>query len=115
MWRVVLAAAGVAIPVGVGALCGVNLARPLLTAMSRAAVQLTLLGGLILAPLMRSTSPLLIFSYAMLMILVAGREASSKLPWRYSGVKVDSLIAAAGGAGVAAFAGITLVIQPSPW
>lgn len=114
-WRVALAAAGVAVPLSVGTALGIPLTQKLGTAMARAATQLTLLGGLILTPLMQSTSPLLVFSYVMLMILISGYEAANKLPWHYSGLRADCFTAAIAGAGVAAFAGICIVIQPSPW
>ena len=67
----------------------------------------------VLAPLMMSSSPGLIFAYVAAMVAMAGREAASTLPWLYDGLTRDCLVSAAGGAGAAALAGIIVVIQPS--
>eukprot|EP00038_Savillea_parva_P014605 m.11520 g.11520 ORF g.11520 m.11520 type:complete len:533 (+) comp2850_c0_seq1:167-1765(+) len=116
VWRVALSAIGVALPVAlVTAVLRIDLAKQMATAMGRAALQLTLLGGVVLAPLMRSTSPLLVFTYVAVMVVVAGREAANKLSWQYAGIQTDCLTSTAAGAGVAALTGIALVIQPQPW
>jgi len=114
-WRLGLAAAALAAPVLVVSALGVRMERQVAMAATRALVQLTLLGAVVLAPLMRSTSPTLTFAYVGFMIVVAGREAASKLSWSYAGIGADCLLAAGGGAGVAACCGIAMIIQPSPW
>lgn len=93
---------------------GVGITKQMLKAMLRAAVQLSLLGGIILAPLMRATSPLFVLCYLAIMVVVAGREASTKLSWTYPGLMQHCLVAAAFGSFLAVTAAV-FVIMPNPW
>ena len=66
--RVLAAGVAVLLPLSVVSTFGVNIGKALLVAMVRCAVQLILLGGLVLAPLVKSTHPELILGYAAVMV-----------------------------------------------
>ena len=83
VWRVAASAAFIGVPLSVVSAVGLgHLVPQMAIAMARAMAQLSILGGLVLAPLMRSSSPTLVFLYVAAMVAVAGQEAASKLAWQ---------------------------------
>ena len=58
-----LAATAVAVPLSISQYLGLRLGRSVAIAMARSAVQLMVLGSLILVPLFASSNPFLVFCY----------------------------------------------------
>ena len=62
-----LAATAVAVPLSISQYLGLRLGRSVAIAMARSAVQLMVLGSLILVPLFASSNPFLVFCYLCFM------------------------------------------------
>lgn len=93
-----------------------RLAKPLLIAAARTAVQLTLI-GLVLKALFATVHPAFVAAVAVFMWLAAGREVTARQkfqtrgPWRY-GVGLSAMFVSS--FALAVFA-LVAVVSPTPW
>lgn len=91
-----------------------GLERKLAVAALRSAVQLTLL-GYVLVPVFRFAHPAVVGAMAALMIALAAREAVRRSSRRYRGVLGNALLSLVVGATITTFVGAKLVIGVEPW
>ncbi len=115
-WDIALAALLLFINAGLSLAFRLGLGRRLLIAGTRMVVQLTMV-GLVLKALFAMTSPLLTALAALVMVLFAGREATSRHDRRFKGfwsygIGTGSMMAA--GLIVTVF-GLTTQIHADPW
>lgn len=91
-----------------------ELGRRVLVAALRTTVQLGLL-GLVLVPVFATHHPLLVAGIALLMLLLAAREATARAERRTRGILGTSLLAVALGAGASMAVALLVVLRVEPW
>lgn len=91
-----------------------GLEKRLLVATVRATVQLTLLGYL-LVPVFKWAHPAAVGAMALVMIVLASREAVRRSSRRYGGVLGNAFVSLFVGAALTTFVGARLIIGVEPW
>ena len=112
--RLAFAAALLLLNGGLSLLLGLRLERKLMLAALRTAVQLTILGYL-LVPIFRVAHPGLVLGVASLMVALAAREAIARSERGYAGAVASTFVALLLGAAPAVWVGTALVIEVEPW
>lgn len=93
-----------------------NLESTILYASVRAAVQLYLLGYVLLEPIFAAESPLLVFAYLVVVLFIAAREGSVSPSYSYGFALYVNAFAAISGSCVIVMAYMTfLVLRTDPW
>ncbi len=114
-WAQLALAAGVLLLHGVASLwLRLQLGRQVLVAAARTTVQLGLL-GLVLVPVFSSEQPLLVTGIALLMVVLAAREATRRPARRSEGMLLTSLSSVALAAAASMAVALLVVLRVDPW
>ncbi len=91
-----------------------ELERRLLIAAVRTAVQLTVL-GYVLLPIFKANNPWFVLAWALAMVVLASWEATRRSSRRYSGMFGHAFLAMFVGASVSTILGVAVFVGVEPW
>lgn len=114
-WRLGLALLAALSSVALSYHFQLNIEKQVLIALGRAILQLLLLGYVLLNFIFSMNSPIVVFVYISIMLLIAAVEVTNRQTRSYVGHYIDSVLACTIGGAMIGVYGTLVVFAPTPW
>lgn len=114
-WRLVLSAVGPVVLLVISYYLVLGMEKKIILALVRSSIQLMFLGYILLGFIFSFTSPVVVFVYLVVMILIAALEATGRQVRTYDGHYMTSLASCFLGGGITGIYASLVVFHPSPW
>ena len=114
-WRLILSAVGPLTLLAISYYLALGLEKKIIQGLVRSSLQLMFLGYILLGFIFSFKSPIIVFAYLTVMILIAALEATSRQVRTYDGHYTTCLCSCFLGGGITGIYASLVVFHPSPW
>jgi putative ABC transport system permease protein len=114
-WRLFLSAMGPLVLLALSYYLVLGMEKKIILALVRSSIQLMFLGYILLGFIFSFTSPVVVFVYLIMMILIAALEATGRQVRTYDGHYITSLTSCFLGGGITGIYASLVVFHPTPW